>query len=512
MKPDFQLPPLARFAGAFLLASSFFAVAAIVAWGTYDSRSPLALALAVGGLVCLALWLWGRAQGKRFVDEAPRDGFAKQRALLGVNALSSVFLVAVLLVGLNYIASRRHKTFDLTQGRVNSLAPQTINALEKLPSPVKMTFYYLQRQPAANVQALLQNYARASDKVKVEFVSAPSNPVGLPQSLISSGQPVLVVQRETTDKAAAKQEVSVVDEQNVTSALLKLQNSKAQPLAWLSGHGELGLERLTGLRSALESQNYTLRPASLLAKNSKIPADIAALIIAAPATDLSVDEAKSLQNYLNSKGRLMVLLTPTRAPTPRLDALLRSFGTQKGAGLVVDEQPGNFYQTPQIPVGVRGDGTRHPILRGTSADVLFPGALALQSVAPAPSEVKVTSLFQTSQAARVVNAQSGQPLPGRAPFDLALASEKRGARMLILSSAALATDQALALFGNQSFLLSGIGWTVGNDALVSIPPKPPVSNTLDMPTPVRAFASLLSWLVLPFLALVTGAAVWWRRR
>lgn len=510
MKSDFHLPPLARLAGVWLLSSSFFAVAAIVAFGTYGPKNPVALALAAGGLVCLALWFFGRAQGRKFVQSAPRDDFTRQRALLGVNAISSVLLVAILLVGLNYIASRRHKTFDLTQNRVNSLAPQTVNALGKLAAPVKMTFYYLENQPKPDVQALLQNYRRASDKISVEFVNAPSNPVGLPQSLVSTGQPVLVIQRGT-GTTATRQEVSVIDEQNVTSALLKLQNSQATRLAWLGGHGELTLEQLAGLKGALESQNYALQPLALRGPVA-VPADLAAVVIAAPSSDLGEDEARALQNYVNGKGRLMVLLAPARpgVQTPRLDALLKTVGVQKGAGIVIDEQTGNFYQSPQIPVGVRGDASRHPVLRGTSADVLFPGAVALQSASSA--QWKTTEVFESSSSARAVDAQSGQTVTGQAPFALAIASEKGEARALILSSAALATDGALALFGNQSFLLSGIGWVSGQDALVSIPPKAPITGTLDMPTPVRTFASLFSLLVLPFLALVAGGVVWWRRR
>jgi ABC-type uncharacterized transport system involved in gliding motility auxiliary subunit len=61
-------------------------------------------------------------------------------------------------------------------------------------------------------------------------------------------------------------------------------------------------------------------------------------------------------------------------------------------------------------------------------------------------------------------------------------------------------------------LLSSVNWAVGNDALVSIPPKEPVSATLQMPDATARFATLLSLLVLPVLSLGIGAAVWWKRR
>jgi hypothetical protein len=81
----------------------------------------------------------------------------------------------------------------------------------------------------------------------------------------------------------------------------------------------------------------------------------------------------------------------------------------------------------------------------------------------------LTPLFASSTQSQSLeqNGNGGQ----RGPFVLAVAIQKGESRALISSSAALAVGEGLTLFGNKSFLLSSVNWAVGNDALVSIPPK-----------------------------------------
>ncbi len=445
----------------------------------------------------------GRAQSRKWEKSAPRDRSSRQRALLGFNAVASVALLGILLIGANYIASRRHFTFDLTRNRVNSLSEQTHKALEKLPSPLRLTYFHASRQIDPTAQSLLDAYARASDKVRVESVSALREPSRVPPSF--NGAPLLIAQLEKDGKVVQRQEISVADEGNLTSALLKLANPQAETLYFLSGHGEVAPSQVPELQSALAAQNYEVKTLSLLPQGAKIPADAAALVIMAPQVDLGAREAEILSTYLANKGRMVWLLSPSRQKLPRFEALLKLLGASVGSGAVFDLQ--QAYQSPQLPVGIRGDGTRHPLLRGVSGDVVFPGAVPLQIGARATG---ITPIFTTS-----AQSQSLKPdgsASGKGPFVLAAAIERGASRALISSSAALAVGEGLSLFGNKSFLLAGINWVVGNDALISIPPKPPIASTLQMPDASARFAALFSILVMPLVALFIGAAVWWKRR
>lgn len=509
-----EMPPLARGAGAFLLAASLFALASIVSFGVFGPKSVSGWLLVGLGAISVVLWGIGRAQARKYLESVPLDAAGKSRALLGINAVTSVLLVGVVLVGINYIAGRHHKTFDLTRNHVNSLAEQTYNALQALPRPVTLNYYYYAREVDPVAQSLFDNYKRASNKIRVNYVNAALSPVGLPATF--RGQPLVVAQLEPLNaapKAGQKpkndgtttQEVSVINEQGITSALLKLAKPKSAKLYTLTGHGEVDFNQLPGLKSSLEAQNYSFEMLSLLQTSAKIPSDAAALIVAAPQVDLSANEAKLLKSYLNAKGRLVLLMSPLRngKTLPGWSALLKAVGVQAGAGYVLDTT--QAYKKPEIPVGLLTDTTRHPILSGTNGAVVFPASSPLKPLTPAPAGVTFTPLFESSASAQ---ATSG----GEGPFVLAGVATKGDSRVLVVASEILASDDALTLFGNRSFLLSGINWTVGNDSLVSIPPKTFTANTLNMPTPTARFASLFSLLVMPFLALLAGTLVWFMRR
>jgi ABC-type uncharacterized transport system involved in gliding motility auxiliary subunit len=109
------------------------------------------------------------------------------------------------------------------------------------------------------------------------------------------------------------------------------------------------------------------------------------------------------------------------------------------------------------------------------------------------------------------------------PFALVAAAERGGSaapgaatapdmRVVFVSSGRIADDQAFELYANGDLFLSALNWTAGNDLLVSIPPKEPVRNTLTMPTTVRRFVVLFSLVALPFVVLLLGGIMWFKRR
>lgn len=502
-----ELPPLARFTGSSILAMAMFALAAVVAYGSFGFQNKYAWGFTALTVIAGAAFMIGRSQQER----AAPDQFAKQRTLLGVNAVTSVLLVLVLIVGVNYVAGRRVKTFDLTKNKANSLSPQTLDVLGKLTKPVQLKLYFMQPDP--NTQTLLDNYKRESDQIKVDYVNVLKNPIDIPQTF--SGQPMLIASEVTaptpgkpgivSTPAGKQQEISQIDEQGITSALMKLRDSTPQPIYFLSGHGEVDPSQAAAAQEALKAQNYTVKTFSLFGRNAKIPADAVAVLVAGPITDLSAQDVKVLTAYIANKGRLILMGGIARDAEPNWTALLKACGLKWNNGYVIEPQTG------QYAIGKRGDVTRHPILRGTVADVWLPAAQAYTSITPAPSGVTVTPIFESDPDSRQVTTASGSA-GANGSFVLAAAVEKGNSRILVVGSSAITADQIFSRGGDRSFFLAGVNWVVGNDALVSIPPKAQANNTLDPPLPMARLFSIVSVLVLPVVALMVGAVVWFRRR
>lgn len=317
----------------------------------------------------------------------------------------------------------------------------------------------------------------------------------------------------------------MVDEQNITSAILKLNDPKPRVIYLLTGHGEQvlagsGNVPMTAARTALESQNYTIKTLSIIGAKAEIPKDAAAVIVLGPQVDLSAQEEQKLKTYLAGKGRLALFFQLPRRPLPRWNSLAKSLNVEVGEGIVLELDPTKSGGNPQIIAGAVDDPLRHPVLRSVSGAVLFPGVLPLR-VVPASTETanpqtvpSATALFETSINSNSLASDGGElKQGGSGPFAAAIAVEKpSGARAVVVGNASFASDGAFNQYGNGSFFLGAVNWVVGNDSLVTIPPKQPVTNSINMTAGTRNFAALLSLVVLPLAVLLLGTVVWWKRR
>ena len=525
---------LAQNAGALLVVAMLATVGGLLAYGSTNKvNNPWVIGCLVVGFASLAGWFIGRSQQKTL----PRDQYAKQRTLLGANAFFSTLLFFLLLVGINYVAARRHKTWDLTSNKVNTLADQTLKTLGTLKTPVTLTYVYTPGDPQSFelARGLLDKYKAASDNIRVKYINAALEPATLRElNLVGfTGQPALLVQSESKDKNAnaGRQQVDTIDESNLTSALMKLGKNEARTLYYLTGHGELGFASgapsagLNMARSRLESQNYTLKALSLAKAGAKIPDDASIVAVLGPSFDLTAGEEAILQKYLQGKGRLLLALRAIETPLPRWKRLARLAGAEVLSGFIID--PEQFAgESPQIVYGETAEPSKHPILGGVGENnrVIFPGAAPLKAVAPAPAGLTITTLLESSPSSQAVPFKRGGTAE-RGPFALAVASE-RGAgpatpgapaspsqmRALVVCNANFGTDELFSQTSSGNFLLASINWLAGNELLVSIPPKPPVTNTIDMAPGVRRFINIFSLFTLPVIMLILGGLVWWRRR
>jgi ABC-type uncharacterized transport system involved in gliding motility auxiliary subunit len=527
---------LERIAAVLLLVAALFALAAIVAFGSLGKQTPWGWAFVILGLIALAGWFIGRigSAGKR-------DKHANQRTMMGVNAVASVLLLLAILVGLNYMSARHHRILDLTKNHINSLAGQTYKVLDQLKDPLELTYVYAptqtQPQPDSTDQQLLEAYKNASSKISVKFVNVVNDPLQAQQLQLTSfsGQPVLLIAPQNSKDTSKRQQVTAIDEGNITSAMMKITNPTPKVLYFLGGHGEMSPTdpsgKLSQAKAAFEQQNYTLKSLTLIGANTKIPDDASALVDIAPEQDLSPEEEHLLESYINGKGHLVLMFDPPRTGTvtwPNWKKLLQKLGVNLHDGIVLDFQ--QAYSSPQFVVGQVMDISAHPILRsiGSNNQVVFPGVIPMQTITPAPPSLSVTPLFTSSaQSQSVLPDKRGSAQTEKGPFTLAAAIERtqsgklavapktqvtEGMRAVVAGNASFITDDIFNRFANGPYFLGAVNWAVGNDALVSIPPKKPVTNTINMTAPARRFVSLFALLVLPILCLLIGGVVWWKRR
>ena len=133
----------------------------------------------------------------------------------------------------------------------------------------------------------------------------------------------------------------------ITSAIDYVVSDELPKVYTLEGHGEAELP--AEFRTQIEKENMELESFSLL-NTDEIPEDADTLLIYAPESDISDEEAKLLEDYLENGGKLLVIAGPTEDGTlTKLCSVLESYGVKVTDGLVVDTDRAHYaFQQPYI--------------------------------------------------------------------------------------------------------------------------------------------------------------------
>jgi ABC-type uncharacterized transport system involved in gliding motility auxiliary subunit len=316
-------------------------------------------------------------------------------------------------------------------------------------------------------------------------------------------------------------------EQRVTSALLFVTATKNVTLDVLQGHGEQTTDSL-GLTTAVGNENYAVKELSLLTE-SAVPADADVLLILAPKTDLSSQDADKVRAYLAQGGRAVILFNvlTKEDELPNLAGVLQSYGVAVRNTVVVEGDQNKV--AAQQPLWIIPTLEYHDILsplRTNSYDVVLPYAQVVQTLELKKRSLKIEPLLtSTSNSWGKVN--TGKPRPTakgkgdpQGPFTLAVAitdpapdAAKKDTKLVVVGDiqflAQMFTSQVP---GNGDFFMNSLGWLRGQKESISIRPKNVQTMRLSLSNLQALLYSGLVVIVLPLLVLGSGFVVWMRRR
>jgi hypothetical protein len=263
-------------------------------------------------------------------------------------------LIAALSIALifpvNYIASSNDMEWDYAYFRTTKPGESTLSIVKTLAEPVEVVLFF---SPGNDVRREVEPYfnqlQQASEgNLTVRVVDQALDPELAEELKIRDNGQVAIRQGDNhepikigTDLDKAKRDLKKLDS-NVQKAMLKL--TKGQRTVYmLVGHGEASSRekenRLRKLnlfkKNALESQNLKVKNLGVAdGSTDAIPDDAAAVIIAAPETEILPEEAEALKAYWDDGGKLFVLLEPDG---DALTALLSHIGVEAGPGPLAHE-------------------------------------------------------------------------------------------------------------------------------------------------------------------------------
>jgi hypothetical protein len=480
----------------------------------------------------------------------------------GTKAVGTAVLVVAAVILINLVVRDRLASakLDVTKGKVNTLAPQTVTVLNNLDHPLTATVWYAQ-QPSEMDTAynLLKQYHNVNSRLTVQRFSTLERPDLLAKQKAAADTVVFEYQNR------APQVTSVATEQDFTTSLLRLSTGKSPKAYFLTGHGEGDITNVsqngssfTALKQLLDKQGITAASLNLAAgaggtfnptgpalgaspapsaspspeasaspaaaQGTTVPADADEVVILDPNGGFSDAELASLSAYVGGGGHLLVSSPPLAKNN--LNKLVSKYGLSFGGGIVLDPQL-HYQNISAAQVLLITQFGKSVVTTGLDTlPVVLLGATSVEG--QAPPGYTLTPLVSTAGDACLrtnlsITSPQCQGSDRKGPFSMAatLAQDNakagsRPVRIVAFGGAAFATDlvasQSSPPPGNMQLMVNAVNWLAGQDKVINIPARTTTPEAVFLTDAQRQLILIGYPFLLPLLVVAYGVMVYVRRR
>ncbi|MBM3772117.1 MAG: hypothetical protein FJW27_12700 [Acidimicrobiia bacterium] len=490
--------------------------------------------LAIAGLVAMVAYMatqW-REIAAMFSTRQARYWFM---TIVGVIVASAVF------VAVNYISSRRNYRWDLTSNQQFSLSDQTKNVLAKLDAPLQIQVFDRDFQQHRD---RLREYEYVSKQLTTEYIDPDRQRTAAQQAGIQQYGTYVIKYKDRTERVTSS------TEQDITNGIIKVVSGETRKVYFTQGHGEkdpTSMERtgFNGIGDALKRENYTVERLAL-AQTGSVPNDASIVVVAGPVNDFFPPEIEALEKFLDTQGKLLLMLDPEikpdSPPLTNLVALAKDWGIEVGANVVIDTSGmgrmfGSDASSPvaltypphAITEGFNNMITLYPLARSVNpASGGTNGRTAqsfIETSAASWAERDMTSLSTgagmdeaTGDKAGPISLAAAVAVPASTPADAKPEdakkedTPKREARMAVVGDSDFSANFALGVQGNRDMFMNIVGWLSQQENLISIRPREPSDRRLSLTVTQQIWVILTAMIVVPGAVFSAGVYSWWRRR
>lgn len=320
----------------------------------------------------------------------------------------SLLLVIIGLSAAGYFGHRFNRTFDLTEEKINSLAPQTEEALESLKEDLTLYILYKgdkiserARFAKEDLKNKLTLYKQKTTKFKTRLADIYKNNA-LAEKFNLSDLPDKNEEEMFIFVEYEERHVRVTmpfNERSITSAIIKVKNRTVKEIYFLTGHGEKDPkdDRPDGLKifqQGLMDSGLTLKEWSFV-QNGTPEKDPAVLLVIGSRRPWLDEELNWVKDYLKRGGRVFMALDP--GEKHNLQSFLKEYGIDYKDNFILSLDI--FGRVIASIYGAQFDAS-HPItsplkaLKNVPAD--FSRASVVEAADSIPEEWEASRLVRTN--------------------------------------------------------------------------------------------------------------------
>lgn len=462
-----------------------------------------------------------------------------------LSAFSIIGIVAVVAacilinLGLKKVPDKYLQS-DLTEKKFYSLCDATKGVVAKVDKPVTIYVYASEDSKDEMVDRLLGIYQELNNNLKIEYVDpntsnkfyeqfTDSSPTYNSLFFVSDSRTkvvdyssMYVNDYSVNADGSYETTVSYDIEGRITAALDYMNNGVSAKVYNLSGHSEPEMDAT--FINAIAKQNLEYENLILLGQDM-VPQDCQLLIINGPQDDISEDDANKIIGYINRGGSLLIVLPFTdKVEYKNFNRILNYYNVQTSQGVVVDT--GSYNGAPSIIIPEIVSNVVTTNVAGKKA-VIAPNSKNISVIDENNEDCHLISWLMTTDSSfrmnlpieEVVDFTYTEGRDEAGPLTIAATASRTTANgtsmAYIMGSVYFFTDSANEITSNANLTIFSniVGQCTGdeNDAVV-VPTKTTTSEKFVISNSSGNVIFYILFFVLPVVLLITGFAIWMKRR
>lgn len=435
--------------------------------------------------------------------------------------LFSLSLLCIVLIGvLLWLNTQFNWQTDWTHGARNTLSVASIELLEQLPEPIKLTaFFDSNNQTRLQLRRFVEKYQRFKPDISLEFIDTQLATEQLSeQGFTQFGQLKITYQ----DKSVF---INRLNERTMTKALFQVARNQDAWIAVIQGHGERdpldtsnnGLSTITAElnKTGINVQSIDLQTTGVIPDNTQ------AILIAGPRSAYLGSELKIIEDYLQSGGNLLWLKDPSKQNYfSSLDDFLDIHSVP---GVIIDANT-----KLRILLGVKHAAVipvtefyNHSLTRELNSHLLFPftSAIKITSTNKWQTQILFKSLQRSWSEVGELNTdqlkydESKGDTQGPLVIGAALTRnvDDKNQRIIVIGDSDFIANGYIGYGANFSFSLNLINWLAEDDQLLAISHQHAPDQRIDLDDSDVLYIALVLLLIVPALLIVAGFFIRWMR-